>query len=108
MWTTKIETDHTSRFVVTMVRDIPTNLTHSAKRLYKAICRKILIVHDTYLPNVHKILINDPQIISNALLPIGQLTEEIKEARNKNIKRYRGGHSRKCSRLNTNKDILYH
>lgn len=69
MWTTKIETDHTSRFVVTMVRDIPTNLTHSAKRLYKAICRKILIVHDTYLPNVHKILINGPQIISNALLP---------------------------------------
>ena len=59
-------------------------------------------------PTVHKILIHGPQIIDNALLPIGQLSEEAQEARNKDIKQYRQGHSRKCSRLDTNTDILNH
>jgi hypothetical protein len=57
-------------------------------------------------PTVHKILIHGPDIISNALLPIGQLSEEAQEARNKEIKKYRLGYSRKISRTKTNQDVL--
>ena len=47
---------------------------------------------------VHKLLIhvNSPQVIASALLPIGQLSEEAQEARNKAIKKY----------LDVNSDIL--
>lgn len=34
-------------------------------------------------PTVHKILLHESTIIANALLPIGQLSEEAAEARNK-------------------------
>ena len=44
---------------------------------------------------VHKILIHGAFVISNALLPIGQLSEEAQEARNKDFKRYREIHTRK-------------
>lgn len=57
-------------------------------------------------PTLHKYLIHGPEIISHALLPIGQLTEEAQEARNKDFKRYREYSSRKCSREKTNEDIL--
>ncbi|KAF0705555.1 nucleolar transcription factor 1-A-like [Aphis craccivora] len=50
--------------------------------------------------------IHGPEIIESALLPIGQLTEEAQEARNKDFKRYREHNSRKCSREKTNLDIL--
>jgi hypothetical protein len=43
-----------------------------------------------YMPaSVHKVLTHGSAIVSAALLPIGQLSEEAQEARNKNIKKFR-------------------
>lgn len=57
-------------------------------------------------PTLHKFFIHGPEIISHALLPIGQLSEEAQEARNKDFKNYREHFSRKCSRVESNRDIL--
>ena len=57
-------------------------------------------------PTIHKILIHGPEIIRHALVPIGQLSEEAQEARNKEFKKYREGFSRKVSRTKTNEDVL--
>lgn len=57
-------------------------------------------------PTMHKFLIHGPEIISSAPLPIGQLSEEAQEARNKDFKKYREHNSRKCSRSKTNEDIF--
>lgn len=46
------------------------------------------------------------QIIASVLLPIGQLSEEAQESRNKDVKKYREGFSRKCSRRKTMEDVL--
>lgn len=60
-----------------------------------------------YLPTaVHKVLIHGSTIISSFLVPIGQLSEEAQESRNKDIKRYRMDHTRKISRITTNTDLL--
>lgn len=56
---------------------------------------------------VHKILMHGQQVIKNALLPIGQLSEEAQEAMNKDFKNFRQGYSRKMSRVKTNEDILH-
>jgi len=48
-------------------------------------------------PTVHKILIHGPSIIENALVSIGELSEEAAEARNKEIKNFRLQHARKTS-----------
>lgn len=55
---------------------------------------------------VHKILIHGSTIIKNALLLIGQLSEEASEARNKHFRQYRLQFSRKISREHCNRDIL--
>ncbi|CAI6372175.1 unnamed protein product [Macrosiphum euphorbiae] len=57
-------------------------------------------------PSIHKILIHGSLIIKNALVPIGQLSEEAQEASNKNYNRFREHHSRKSSRIHTNTDIF--
>lgn len=57
-------------------------------------------------PTLHKLFIHGPEIIDSALLPIGQLSEEAQEARNKDFKKGREFHSRKCSREKCNQDIL--
>lgn len=57
-------------------------------------------------PTVHKILIHGPSVISNAILPIGQLSEEAAEARNKHFRQYRLNFSRKSSREDCNYDVL--
>lgn len=57
-------------------------------------------------PTMHKILIHGAVIIKNALLPIGQLTEEAAEARNKHFRSYRQNFARKFSRENCNRDIF--
>ena len=49
-------------------------------------------------PTLHKYFIHAPEIVKFALLPIGQLTEEAQEARNKDFKRFREHNSRKCNR----------
>lgn len=61
-----------------------------------------------YMPSsVHKVLMHGAAIIESfGLIPIGQLSEEAAEARNKKFRRYRQHHSRKCSRKATNKYIL--
>lgn len=61
-----------------------------------------------YMPaSIHKVLVHGAAIIDNfGLIPIGQLSEEAAEARNKDFRRYRQHHSRKCNRKATNEDIL--
>lgn len=61
-----------------------------------------------YMPvTVHKVLLHGSTLISTAILPIGQMSEEAQEARNKDIKMYREFHTRKVSREATNQDLLY-
>lgn len=56
---------------------------------------------------VHKILCHGKDIIETCILPIGQLSEEASEARNKDIRNYRENFTRKTSRVDTNRDLLY-
>lgn len=57
-------------------------------------------------PTLHKILVHGSEIIKSALLPIGQLSEEAAEARNKHFRTYRQDYARKFSRESCNRDIL--
>lgn len=57
-------------------------------------------------PSVHKILIHGGEIVRHALLPIGQLSEEAQEAKNKDFKFIREHRSRKHSRKHTNEDLM--
>lgn len=57
-------------------------------------------------PTVHKVLIHGPEIINQAILPIGQLSEEAQESRNKDFKCYRERFSRKTSRTENLMDIM--
>lgn len=60
-----------------------------------------------YMPvTVHKLLIHSTEVIKTAIVPIGQLSEEAQEARNKDCRRFREHNTRKCSRLATNRDLL--
>lgn len=62
-----------------------------------------------YMPSsVHKILIHGESIIKHfAVLPIGQLSEDAQECRNKDYKKFRLHHARKCSRSATNEDVFH-
>lgn len=56
---------------------------------------------------VHKLLIHGADIVANNdIVPIGILSEEASEARNKDFRRLREHHSRKKSRQASNEDIL--
>ena len=57
-------------------------------------------------PIVHKLLIHGSAIAKEAALPIGQLSEEAMEVRNKDIGRFREHHTRKFSRIATNEDLF--
>ena len=57
-------------------------------------------------PTVHKILAHGPTIIEYAILPIGQLSEEAAEARNKHFRQYRVHFARKFSRTSCNIDVI--
>lgn len=60
-----------------------------------------------YMPaSVHKLLIHGADIVQNALLPIGQLSEEAQESRHKDLKKYRAQSSTKMSRIVTNEDVF--
>ena len=55
-----------------------------------------------YMPSsMHKILIHGADICEASPLPMGKLTEEAQECRNKDLKRFRERHSRKCDRSGT-------
>lgn len=56
--------------------------------------------------SVHKILFHGKDIISACILPIGQMSEEAQEARNKHNRKFRKLFTRKSSRINTNRDLL--
>lgn len=55
---------------------------------------------------LHKIFIHGAQIISNAILPIGMMSEEAAEASNKNYKTNRLKHARLDSREHTMHDVF--
>lgn len=57
-------------------------------------------------PSIHKILMHGSLVIWYALVPIGQLSEEAQEARNKDYIRYGEHHSRQNSHINTNTDLF--
>ena len=58
--------------------------------------------------SVHKMLCHGKDLIENALLPIGQFSEEAQEARFKEFRQYRRSFSRKTSRIDSNMDIFNH
>lgn len=57
-------------------------------------------------PTMHTILMHGTAVITHALLPIGQLSEEAAEARNKHFRLYRQNFSRKFSRIDCNTDVI--
>lgn len=57
---------------------------------------------------VHKILVHGAAIIKSSIIPIGQMSEEASEAKNKEIRRARLGHTLKTSRYRTNYDLIKH
>lgn len=56
--------------------------------------------------SVHKVLCHGKDIIASCILPIGQLSEEAQEARNKDCRKYRDLFTRKTSRIDTNTDLF--
>lgn len=61
-----------------------------------------------YMPqSVHKILIHSTQLVKEAVLPVGMMSEEAQEARNKDYKNFREHHSRKFSRTETMTDLMH-
>lgn len=71
--------------------------------------KKFVALYEWYNmpPTLHKILIHGKDIIENCIFPVGLLSEEAQESRNKDYKNYRLRHSRKCSRIATNEDIMH-
>ena len=61
-------------------------------------CHKELFKWYPMPPAVHRVLIHGAEIIRAAKVPIGVLSEEPQESRNKDIKNYREMRARKCSR----------
>lgn len=60
-----------------------------------------------YMPSsVHKVLLHACEIIGSFSLPIGQLSEDALESRHKEVRKNRLLHTRKCSRINSNKDLM--
>ena len=60
-----------------------------------------------YMPNSpHKLLMHGKQIVEQALVPIGALSEEVQEASNKVYKEFRLRFTRKHSRGTTNADVM--
>ena len=57
--------------------------------------------------SVHKLLIHSSDIIASLPLPVGQLSEDVLEASQKDYKNMRLFHSRKTSRVDTNTDIIH-
>lgn len=55
---------------------------------------------------LHKILLHGPIVIEKSLLPIGMMSEEAAEARNKHFRSYRQDFARKLSRESCNLDVI--
>ncbi|KAF0308141.1 hypothetical protein FJT64_020619 [Amphibalanus amphitrite] len=57
--------------------------------------------------SVHKLLIHAPTVSAGMLLPLGAMSEEAQEARNKDFKAIREHHSRQISRVQSNTDLVH-
>lgn len=58
--------------------------------------------------SVHKILIHGENVIKHfAVLPIGKLSADAQESRNKDYRKIRLTHARKCSRSATSEDVFH-
>lgn len=55
---------------------------------------------------VHKLLLHTATVSSGMALPIGALSEEAQEARNKDFKSIRAHHARQMSRVVSNQDLI--
>ncbi|KAJ8894757.1 hypothetical protein PR048_000064 [Dryococelus australis] len=58
-------------------------------------------------PSMHKVLIHRGDVIKNAIVPIGLLSEEVLETRNKICRRFRERHTRKFCRWNTMENLFH-
>lgn len=58
-------------------------------------------------PSMHNILMHGSMVIQFALFPIGQLSEEAQESRNKDYSNFRENNTRKMSRISTNTNLMY-
>lgn len=57
-------------------------------------------------PTIHKVLLHGDDIFRSFIVPIGCLSEEPQEARNKDLRVFRQFLARKCSREKNLEDIL--
>ena len=57
--------------------------------------------------SVHILLIHGAKILASSALPIGMMSEEAQEARNKDNKVFRMRHARKTSRVDTMSDVFH-
>lgn len=55
---------------------------------------------------MHKLLMHSVPVMKSCILPIGMLSEEAQEARNKDIRKYRENFARKCSRKRNMEDVM--
>lgn len=79
-------------------------------RQYALQTAELFVTHYSwfYMPcSIHKILIHGADIIKVSPLPIGKMSEEALEARNKDYRNFREHHTRKTSRLNTMEDLMH-
>ena len=51
--------------------------------------------------SLHKVLVHGPAVVEALPLPLGKLSEEAQEARNKDVRAYRLHNARKDTRLHT-------
>lgn len=57
-------------------------------------------------PTVHKLLVHGSQLLQLSKIPLGSLSEQALESRNKYIKKFKLKHTFKSSRENINKDLF--
>ena len=70
--------------------------------------KRCVTLYEWYnLPStLHKVLIHGKDIMEKCIFPVGVLSEEAQECRNKEYEKYRLRHSRKISRTATNQDVM--
>ena len=75
-----------------------------------ATAEKLIFLYPWYPlpPSLHRVLIHGPSTLRNTLLPIGMMSEEAQESRNKDHRNFRRDHTRKFSRTTTNEDLIHH
>lgn len=80
--------------------------------VFKTYCCETGRIYITLYPwynmpvTLHKILVHGAEIIRHSILPIGQMSEEASEAKNKEIRNARLGYTCKTSRVRSNFDLI--